>query len=200
MKEGAFREDLYYRLNVIPIHLPALRDRHEDIPLLVAHFLKKKVCPRTGEPVQITRQAMAALTAHNWPGNVRELENALERASALCDGNVIEVSDFPQAVRTLAPAGSEMASKTEQGRPPDLYPLPDRPHTAPQPGAATGPLKQALEPLKDFLREQEITYLNRILAHTNGDKEKAAELLGISLATLYRKLAGDTCNAHPLQP
>src|SRR5437899_9989591 len=72
IKEGAFREDLYYRLNVIPIQLPALRERREDIPLLVAHFLKGKAHSRTGKPFQITRQAMEVLCAHHWPGNLRE--------------------------------------------------------------------------------------------------------------------------------
>src|SRR6185369_14215876 len=76
IKDGTFREDLYYRLNVIPIPLPSLRERHEDIPLLVAHFLKGKINPRSNKPYQITREAMDVLAHHNWPGNVRELENA----------------------------------------------------------------------------------------------------------------------------
>src|SRR5258707_1992065 len=84
IKEGTFREDLYYRLNVISIDLPSLRGRREDIPLLVAHFLKGKVNRRTNHPFQITRQAMEILCAHDWPGNVRELENAIERAVTLC--------------------------------------------------------------------------------------------------------------------
>ena len=73
MKEGHFREDLYYRLNVIPIQLPTLRERREDIPLLVANFLKNKFSPRNGHPIQITRRAVETLNAHSWPGNVREL-------------------------------------------------------------------------------------------------------------------------------
>src|SRR5580698_3988395 len=95
IKDGSFREDLYYRLNVIPIEMPNLRERHEDIPLLVAHFLRNKMNPRTGQPIQITRQALQALTAHEWPGNVRELENAIERASTLCEENVIQLNDLP---------------------------------------------------------------------------------------------------------
>ena len=201
IKEGTFREDLYYRLNVIPINMPTLRERYEDIPLLVAHFLRRKVCPRTGAPVQITRSAMSALSMHHWPGNVRELENVLERAATLCENNVIQMADFPNALRDSATKTSPVTPVSiKDGEPgPDLYPLPDRPITANQPAAAAGPTKQTLEPLKDFLREQEVSYLTRILAHTGGDKEKAAELLGISLATLYRKLAGDTGNQlHPL--
>src|SRR5436190_585713 len=95
IKEGTFREDLYYRLNVIPIHLPALRERPDDVPLLVSHFLRDKVHARTGKAFQITRQAMEVLIAHHWPGNVRELENAIERACALCEEGVIRVSDLP---------------------------------------------------------------------------------------------------------
>src|ERR1700742_2321009 len=91
IKEGAFREDLYYRLNVIAINLPSVRERKEDIPLLVALFLRNKINPRSGHPVQITRQALDMLSAHDWPGNVRELENAIERAATLCENNVIQI-------------------------------------------------------------------------------------------------------------
>src|SRR5207244_9583380 len=107
-KDGTFREDLYYRLNVIPIHLPALRERRDDIPLLVAHFLKGKVNPRTNRPFQVTRQAMEVLCAYDWPGNVRELENALERAATLCEGDIIQAGDLPPnlvaAVKRANPA------------------------------------------------------------------------------------------------
>src|ERR1700723_2924114 len=83
--EGRFREDLFYRLNVIPIHLPALRERRDDVPLLTMHFLRNKVNARTGKLHSITRKALDVLSAHDWPGNVRELENAIERACALCE-------------------------------------------------------------------------------------------------------------------
>src|SRR5216117_1163073 len=95
VRAGTFREDLYYRLNVIPIPLPPLRDRREDIPLLVAHFLKGKINGRTNRPYQITREAMEVLCEHNWPGNVRELENAIERAATLCEGDIIQARDLP---------------------------------------------------------------------------------------------------------
>src|SRR5947207_3549272 len=95
IKEGTFREDLYYRLNVIPIYLPALRERRDDIPLLVSHFLRDKVHPRSKNPWQLTRQAMELLCAHDWPGNVRELEHAIERAVTLCAGELIRTSDLP---------------------------------------------------------------------------------------------------------
>src|SRR6185436_1753607 len=98
IKAGTFREDLYYRLNVIPIQLPPLRERKDDIPLLVARFLRDKIHARTGQPFQVTRQAMAALTAYPWPGNVRELENAIERASILSDTEIMKLDSLPPAV------------------------------------------------------------------------------------------------------
>src|SRR5271157_5545230 len=102
VEEGTFREDLYYRLNVIPINLPNLRERREDVPVLTMHFLRNKVNSRTGKLFQITRKSLDVLTAHDWPGNVRELENAIERAAALCESGVIKVSDLPPAVRGKA--------------------------------------------------------------------------------------------------
>lgn len=198
LKEGTFREDLYYRLNVIPITLPPLRDRRDDIPLLITHFLKDKMHPRTGQRYQITRQAMDVLLSHTWPGNVRELENAIERACTLCEDNVLQVTDLPPALQGYAKANStDTIIETREGTPPrslvvlsqSLYPLAyseAQTDNAPLEPAAPS---QPLGALKDFLRDQELTYLNRALAQTGGDKEKAAELLGISLATLYRKLS-----------
>ena len=95
MKKGTFREDLFYRINVITIPLPPLRDRKEDIPLLVNHFLQK-YAQRLGKPsVKILREAMQALVNYDWPGNVRELENMIERAVALCEEDLIERTDLP---------------------------------------------------------------------------------------------------------
>ena len=197
IKEGTFREDLYYRLNVIPIHLPSLRERRDDIPLLTGHFLKDKVHPRTGQPYQITRQAMEVLSAHDWPGNVRELENAIERACALCEDSIIRVADLPPVLQQYAKgSSSDTVFATVEGTPFTL-----RPNAAAgsqlgdsvvSPSASMIDLAtRPIGALKVFLREQEITYLNQALAHTGGDKEKAAELLDISLATLYRKLSED---------
>lgn len=199
IKDGAFREDLYYRLNVIPIGLPALRDRTEDIPLLVSHFLKDKVSPRNGKAFQVTRQTMEVLCKHDWPGNVRELENAIERACALCEDNVLQVTDLPPSLQKYAPQTSmDTVIETRSGAPPssmvvlsdNLYPLSFTPQQ-PADGKPASPIGGGMEisSLKTFLRDQEVSYLNRALAVCGGDKEKAAELLGISLATLYRKLA-----------
>lgn len=196
IKEGTFREDLYYRLNVIPIALPALRERSEDIPLLVTHFLKGKVHPRTGKPFQMTRQAMEVLCAHDWPGNVRELENAIERGCALAEENIIQVADLPPLLhRYAAQLAGETVIETKSGTPPasmvvlsDLYPISNTPSQNVPVGAASS-INEPVGSLKTFLRDQEAGYLHRALAQTGGDKEKAAEMLGISLATLYRKLA-----------
>ena len=190
VKEGTFREDLYYRLNVIPINLPPLRDRRDDIPLLAMHFLKNKVSGQSGKPFQITKRSLDVLSAHNWPGNVRELENALERACALCEGNTIRVSDLPPVMHQYATkdAIEEIAAMPDtvflkkQGMTTEIVEPPGSEEMAPPPGTP-------LQPLKNFLREQEVSYINRVMAHTGSDKEKAAEILGVSLATLYRKLS-----------
>ena len=195
IKEGTFREDLYYRLNVISVPLPALRERKDDIPLLVSHFLKSRLNPMTGKPFLVTRQVMAVLQAHDWPGNVRELENAIERASALCDGDCLQLNDLPPILLKYA---SEVTSSTEietvvhpvafvaEQKPAERKIEPEVTETrnTPPPAAPHPPL----ESLKGYLREQEINHINRALSLAGGDKEKAASLLGVSMATLYRKL------------
>ena len=186
LEEGTFREDLYYRLNVIPITLPSLRERREDVPVLTMHFLRNKVSSRTGKLFQITRKALDVLTAHDWPGNVRELENAIERGCALCEDGIIRVADLPPAVHHNAP--SDGAEELVAVPPTDSAPASVM-TVAPSAGYAPGGLSQPIGMLRDFLREQELSYVNRALAQTGGDKEKAAELLGVSVATIYRKLA-----------
>ena len=105
VRDGAFREDLYYRLNVIPVQLPPLRDRREDIPLLVQHFLERfcrELVP-SRPTLTVSQQAMRRLMAYAWPGNVRQLENALERAVALSGGrDQIEVADLPPDIQETA--------------------------------------------------------------------------------------------------
>src|SRR5206468_2293610 len=129
-KEGAFREDLYYRLNVIPITVPKLRDRRDDIPLLVAHFLRNKPNLHPERPFQVTHQAMSALCHYDWPGNVRELENAMERACVLCENNLIQINDLPPnlhfcdeqpAQNTPADIGVDSPEKRSAAE--KLYPL-----------------------------------------------------------------------------
>ncbi|MBU1356005.1 MAG: sigma-54 dependent transcriptional regulator [Candidatus Edwardsbacteria bacterium] len=96
VKKGVFRQDLFYRLNVIQINLPSLRERPEDILLLAHHFLKKHCADQSREIKQFSPEAAEYLTRHNWPGNVRELENAVEHAVALCPGNIIKIGDMPR--------------------------------------------------------------------------------------------------------
>lgn len=193
VKEGTFREDLYYRLNVIPIDLPSLRQRREDIPLLVSHFLKDKLSQRTRRPFQITHATMDLLTAYDWPGNVRELENAIERATTLCETDTIQPADLPPNVQAVAKQVVAPANATTTAALPvltsaSLYPLNPQTNSG-EPTAATP--AEPVKLLKSFLREQEATHIHRALEQAKGDKEQAAILLGISLATLYRKMTGE---------
>src|SRR4051812_42228227 len=160
IKGGNFREDLYYRLAVIPIEMPALRERLDDIPLLVQHFLQKNANQRGTEPKKIDPKAWEPLQHYRWPGNVRELENAIERACALCDEGVIRLQDLPPQV--IRQAGG---SPTEQS------------------GAL--PVGQSLD---EYVREQERRYIDETIKFNAGSRERAAKMLGISMATLYRKL------------
>lgn len=113
MKEGRFREDLYYRLNVVTLHLPPLRDRPEDIPLLVEYFLQK-FSLRYEKEIKITLEALDALTRYHWPGNIRELENLLERLVILCEG-VISLKDLPAYITEKAPKGLESRDRSPFG-------------------------------------------------------------------------------------
>lgn len=207
IKEGSFREDLYYRLNVISIALPALRERKEDIPLLVTHFLRRKVSARNGLPFQISRQCMALLEYHDWPGNVRELENALERACTLCDGNFLHVNDLPPSLHGYINLVSGDSSPDPRiGGQESSGNTAFMPNTSASAGGPNAQTKsqaiatnevasapgtnevQNVASLKAYIKEQEVSHINRTLSLTGGDKEKAAAILGISLATLYRKL------------
>jgi len=198
VKEGVFREDLYYRLNVIPIQLPALRQRQDDISLLVAHFLSRKVQQSSGEPFRISRQAMDALIAYPWPGNVRELENAIERATTLCESSTVTLADLPPSLLAKVGVSADAETLIEHAELPHIGET-QAPVAGPNgangsagsPAAAPNRPLDSIKPLKNFLREQEQSYLTRVMEVTNGDKEQAAIVLGVSLATLYRKLSGD---------
>jgi DNA-binding NtrC family response regulator len=191
VKEGTFREDLYYRLNVIAIPLPALRERLDDVPLLVTHFLQNKTSVRSGRPYQLTRQAMETLCAHDWPGNVRELENAIERATALCDHEMIHVRDLPPSLLQKLNISPEIQETEQTALLPDvpetaLYSLKTETNGVEHNGELSS---EPVKPLKTFLRDQELAHMTRALEQAGGDKEKAAISLGVSIATLYRKLA-----------
>ncbi len=152
---GTFRKDLYFRLNVVTVHIPPLRDRRSDTPVLVHHFLDRYA---KGSQIQVTAAAMKSLLQYDWPGNVRELENCIARAVTLGDGMTIDVADLPPAIR---------AEQTEAGaaRPPEASSL-----------STTA------------LAEMERMTILRVFEQAHGDKALAGKMLGISRATLYRKL------------
>jgi len=198
IKEGTFREDLYYRLNVIPIQLPSLRERRDDIPLLTAHFLRGKVNARTNRPFAVSKRAKGMLCAYDWPGNVRELENALERAATLCEGDLIRSGDLPPAVVAAAcganPALDQLDDEAAAMPPAAAASSPCTLRSASAPNGPAGTGQVASEPvllLKTYLRQQERAYLQRLLEQFGGDKERVALLVGVSIATLYRKLSED---------
>jgi two-component system NtrC family response regulator len=160
VEAGRFREDLFYRLNVVHLHLPPLRQRQEDIPLLAAHFIKKYVKENLRDKTRITPEALKVLIHYAWPGNVRELENVMERAVILCSNNIISPQDLPAE---LAPAPAE--SRLDIDR---FIPL-------------NTPLPEAL----DGIEEQMI---RRALEKSGQVQVRAAELLGITKSLLQYKL------------
>lgn len=157
---GRFREDLYYRLNVINIKVPALRQRKEDLPLLVYHFIEKHR-ERLHVPVRgISRDAIDQLTEYNWPGNIRELENCIERAMIMTEGEVITPESLPKAIYSNPP---------------------------PQP-VPTFNLSDTSLSIKEHSRHIEIELIRRALEKTKGNRTRAAKLLEISHRALLYKL------------
>ena len=163
IEAGSFREDLYYRINVIPVHLPPLRDRREDIPLLADHFLQKFSDEMGVSPRQLTPDAMRALETYRWPGNVRELENLVERTLALSTGQVIERSDLPGP---LLEAEETLLHRVH---------LPE------------GGLE-----LEEYLDELRADLMTQALDRSDGVQTRAAELLGMSFRSFryYAKKVG----------
>ncbi|MDL2266413.1 sigma-54 dependent transcriptional regulator [Desulfovibrio sp. OttesenSCG-928-G15] len=176
---GRFREDLFYRLNVIPLHLPALRDRGDDVLLLTEYFLRQFCATKKRECLALSDDVRSILEAYPWPGNVRELENLTERLSILCDGNTITVHDLPQKILTQVG---------------DVAKLPPRPEPVPrvQRGGFVWPtiadLKEKNLGMKDFLDTAEEKLLVEALSLAAGVKNQAAEILGIKRTTLIEKL------------
>jgi DNA-binding NtrC family response regulator len=179
IQEGAFREDLFYRLNVVPIVLPPLRDRKEDIPDLVDFFMSR-FAQDYGQPKgTISSEAFKLLTAYDWPGNVRELENALKRALVMCAGQVLLPEHFPE----LSGTSTSSPTKAPGGFESRLAALmSERVAEFIESGAAAGELhaevRVAVEkPLFEF-----------ILQRTGWNRRKAAEILGINRNTLHSKM------------
>jgi len=152
VEAGSFRQDLYFRLNVVPIELPPLRERSEDIPLLARHFLEQYREKNRKNIRGIEPGAMERLTGHGWPGNIRELENTIERAVILCPGETITVHELPAALRNSSGA----------------------PGAVPLPGTT--------------LKAMERQLILATLEETEGNRTRAAELLGITRQTLQNKL------------
>jgi len=157
---GEFRRDLLYRLNVINIHLPPLRERRDDIPLLVAHLLRKHA-PEDLPPPAVEEEALARLVGHSWPGNIRELENVIERAITLNHAGRITPADLPPSVMNDGPERSPAARAG---------------------GASPGCLFEDILTLDEVERR----HLLRVLEVTGGNKKRAAEMMGINRRTLYR--------------
>jgi DNA-binding NtrC family response regulator len=163
-RNGGFREDLYYRLNVVPLCLPPLRERKEDIPLLAQHFLDKHAGKLNRRIQRVAPDAMTILMQYAWPGNVRELESAIERAMTLADGAILEAEAF-----------RHLAWEAERPKP-----------AAPKAKPGREGEETALPPLEQVERE----YILEVLQATRWNRKEASKILGISTVTLWRKIGG----------
>ena len=162
VSKGDFRQDLYYRLDVVTIHLPPLRERVEDVPLLARYFLNRYTLESGKSITAISDKAMELLCAYGWPGNIRELENAIEQAVALSYQSILTPDDLPEAVRDHADAKSfQNASPNEQ------FLFPDTP----------------------TLEEVKKRYVLHVLKHNQGNVSRSARVLSIDRRSLYRMLA-----------
>ncbi|HEY7319327.1 MAG TPA: sigma 54-interacting transcriptional regulator [Candidatus Binatia bacterium] len=159
VEKGSFREDLFFRLQVIPLHLPPLRARRSDIPLLVNHFLDKST-RKHSVSVSITREAMIYLWEYDWPGNVRELENLIERLVLLSDNAITDLKDLPPNIR------SYVSDKK-----------------CPQPTLGSGQID-----LRDATEQLQCRLMGEALRLTNGNKSAAARMLGLKRTTLVARL------------
>ena len=182
VKSGLFREDLYYRLNVYPIDAPSLRERREDIPALVEHFIRRFNVEEGKRVAGATGETLAMLQAFDWPGNVRQLENAVYRAIVLCDGPYLQAHDFPAISGVAAPMpvaenGGEAAATTAPVMLGDLPPLPDAP-------VRILDDRGHLRTLEDIERDL-IQHAIEVYA---GHMSEVARRLGIGRSTLYRKV------------
>jgi DNA-binding NtrC family response regulator len=163
IEADTFREDLFFRLNTFEIHLPALRERKSDLPMLALHMLSRYAARRGGHTPTLTPEAIEHLSSHDWPGNIRELANAIERAVILSGGEPIRPDHLPTQIpirRSTASLGSSAVAG---------------PHFAIPEGSPT-------------LRDIEMKYIQVVLEKHNGNKPAASKELGISLKTLYNKI------------
>jgi DNA-binding NtrC family response regulator len=180
VKEGRFREDLYYRLNVFPIEAPSLRDRREDIPALVDHFVRRFNVEEGKGVVGATGEALELLKAHDWPGNVRQLENAVYRAIVLADGPYLQPHDFPAISGIMPPAAPAQEPAAPMLPVPQAY-IADMPKEAPvRILDERGHLRRLEDIEKDLIQLAIGIY--------SGHMSEVARRLGIGRSTLYRKV------------
>jgi len=179
VRDGSFREDLYYRLNVFPVTVPTLRDRSGDIAPLSRHFITRFAAEENKQVAGLTPAASQLLERFNWPGNVRQLENTIFRAVVLCDGPHLDVCDFPQIATamgmetTVRQTPASQASESEPVRAPtSAYGL--------SVTDATGNIRKFVEMESEIIR--------MAIARYNGHMSEVARRLGIGRSTLYRKL------------
>ena len=184
-KAGTFRKDLYFRLNVVTVHVPALRERRSDIPMLVNWFCERYA---PGADLRVSSTAMKALMNYEWPGNVRELENCVERAVALGNGTLIDLSDLPLSIAGLNAAGSRSAASDSA---PELVSDLAAATESSAGGTASSPLSTT------DLEDIERATIQRVFEQVKGDKALAGRMLGISRATLYRKLKRYNISGNP---
>ena len=166
VREGKFREDLYYRLNVASVSLPTLAERHEDIDALVVHFLEKYRCDGQSKVPQMAPSTWVLLKSYPWPGNVRELENAIESASYLAGGQTLLRAHLPEELQTY-----------QNGS----VPIPQEPSTSGNGQSVSVPLGTTLEAMEG-------RFVRKTLACLDGNQTETAKILGISVRTLQRKL------------
>jgi sigma-54 specific flagellar transcriptional regulator A len=172
-KAGNFREDLFYRLNVIPLHIPPLRERREDIPLLAEYFLSNFSKKRKRENIRMVPEVLHFFLQYPWPGNVRELENLIERVIILSEDGLIGPKDLPQRFQ-------EFQRIPGQGEtdPPLLSPKPGREVLLPDQGVN----------MNSLVEEMEKSLILQAIRKSKGVKSKAAELLGLKRTTLLEKM------------
>jgi len=173
--EGTFRSDLYYRFAVITIDIPPLRERTDDILPLAQHFLNAETPDMDPAPT-FEKETLDILMHYKWPGNVRELENAIKHVATFLQNDRISPEDLPPRIVTRA-----REALAQQPR---------------ESGSLSGSTESS-QSLKEFLKNKEKEYLDQILSHNDGDKEKTAKSLQVSLATLYRKLSDETPETPP---
>ncbi len=174
VERGAFRRDLYYRLNVVPLRVAPLRERTEDIPALIAHFLESY-----GHNHTITQEALDAMLSYDWPGNVRELEHCIQHMVAVNSGPLIHAADLPTALQNqvLARRGQGMAAAAA------VAVADPAPRMGPRMASSPPPIPPVMR-----LIDMEKNAIIQALEYTKGDRMVAAQLLGIGRTTLYRKL------------